>query len=128
VLGLAFKKGCKARYAVGIAGVAWEARVKPYAALRLDRTSAMRAFGRAGVFWASIRAWRLVPREISDENDESPRRGRVHRKFLVILLADQRRRIWKFQLFFPTATFCAIALPSSLYPFYFLDCFYLGQQ
>lgn len=46
---------------MGIGGEAEAARARPAAALRLERTRTMRVFGRAGVFWASMSAWRLVP-------------------------------------------------------------------
>lgn len=42
-------------------GAACWARTSPYAALRLETTRTMRASGRAGVSWASMRAWRLEP-------------------------------------------------------------------
>jgi hypothetical protein len=42
-------------------GFACAALVRPYAAFRFERTKLISAFGRAGVFRASIRAWRLVP-------------------------------------------------------------------
>lgn len=42
-------------------GVAVDARVRPYACLRFERTRIMLVFGREGVFWAFIRAWRFVP-------------------------------------------------------------------
>lgn len=46
---------------MGIEGEAFEARKRPRAFLRLERTRTMRVLGREGVFWASMRAWRFVP-------------------------------------------------------------------
>ena len=61
----------RARYAVGMGGDALDARVRPYAALRLDKTRTIRAFGREGVFRASMRACRFVPVGYSKEVDLS---------------------------------------------------------
>ena len=48
------------RWAVGIGGDAFEARKRPRAFFRFERTRTMVVLGREGVFWASMRAWRFV--------------------------------------------------------------------
>ena len=48
---------------MGIGGSARDARVRPYAALRFERTSVISEDGRRGVLRAFIRAWRFVPNE-----------------------------------------------------------------
>lgn len=64
--GLARRNGWSPIYAVGMGGSAVEARVSPYAALRLERTRTMCACGRRGVLQASMSAWRFVPVENHD--------------------------------------------------------------
>lgn len=46
---------------MGIGGTASDARVRPYAALRFERTRVIWEDGRRGVLRAFIRAWRFVP-------------------------------------------------------------------
>lgn len=46
---------------MGIGGLAFWARVRPYAAFLFERTSVMLVFGSAGVLSASMRACRFDP-------------------------------------------------------------------
>lgn len=46
---------------VGMGGLAWAARVSPYAVFRLENTRRIRASGIREEAQASMMAWRLLP-------------------------------------------------------------------